>query len=377
MKRADSKTTTLFLSLVWLLTGCSNGKGDPKAEAPPPVKVEREQDVNVVQVEHPEQFPLVAAAEHKAASQLVATGTVGPDISRTVPVISIATGRVLEIHARLGDAVKKGQLLLRVQSADMSAAFADYRKAVADEHLARTQFERTKQLYEKGAVALKDLEVAQDAGDKANVDVENTAERLRVLGGNIEHPTAVVDIVAPISGVITDQQVTAAAGVQGLSSPNPFTISDLSTVWILCDVYENDLANVHVGETAEVRLNAYPDKIFAGRISNVGPVLDPSLRATKVRIEVRNPGLMRLGMFVSATFHGEKKETHAAVPASAILHLHDRDWIYVPAGDKKYRRVEVVAGSALPNKMQEIVSGIQPGQQLVSNALVLQNTVEQ
>lgn len=377
MKRTGFITTALSFLLGWSLAGCGGGKGDPKAEAPPAVKVEHEQDVNIVQVEHPEQFPVVAAAEHRSASQLVATGTVGPDISRTVPVISIATGRVLEIHARLGDAVKKGQLLLRVQSADMSSAFADYRKAVADEQLARTQFERTKQLYEKGAVALKDLEVAQDAEDKAKVDVENTAERLRVLGGSIDHPTAVVDIVAPISGVITDQQVTVAAGVQGLSSPNPFTISDLSNVWILCDVYENDLANVHVGETAEVHLNAYPEKIFTGRIGNVGPVLDPSLRTAKVRIEVRNPGLMKLGMFVSATFHGQKQETHAAVPASSILHLHDRDWVYVPAGEKKFRRVEVVAGSMLPSKMQEIVSGVQPGQQVVSNALVLQNTVEQ
>jgi cobalt-zinc-cadmium efflux system membrane fusion protein len=165
--------------------------------------------------------------------------------------------------------------------------------------------------------------------------------------------------------------------VAGLSSPNPFTISDLSNVWILCDVYENDLSGVHVGETAEIRLNAYPGKIFTGRISNVSPVLDPSLRTAKVRIEVRNPGLMRVGMFVTATFHGQKKETRASVPASAILHLHDCDWIYVPGGDKKFRRVEVVAGSSLPNNMQEIVSGIQPGQQVVSNALVLQNTVEQ
>jgi membrane fusion protein, heavy metal efflux system len=92
---------------------------------------------------------------------------------------------------------------------------------------------------------------------------------------------------------------------------------------------------------------------------------------------VRNPGLMRVGMFVTATFHGQKKETHAAVPAAAILHLHDRDWVYVPAGDKKFRRVEVTAGEALPEKMQEILSGIQPGQQVVTNALVLQNTVEQ
>jgi cobalt-zinc-cadmium efflux system membrane fusion protein len=155
----------------------------------------------------------------------------------------------------------------------------------------------------------------------------------------------------------------------------------LSSVWILCDVYENDLAEVHVGETADIRINAYPDKVLTGRISNVGPVLDPSLRTAKVRIEVHNPGPLRIGMFVTATFHGQKKETHVSVPASAILHLHDRDWVYLPAGgkgnDKKVRRVEVTSGDTLPNNMQELLSGLQPGQQLVSNALVMQNTVEE
>ncbi len=377
MKRAGFGTMALFFISGWFLAGCGEGKGDPKAEAPPAAKVEREEDVNVVQVEHPEQFPLATAVAYASASQLSATGTVSPDISRTVPVISIATGRVVEIHARLGDTVKKGQLLLRVQSADMSAAFSDYRKAVADEQLARTQLERSKLLYDKGAVSLNDLQVSQDTEDKAKVDVENTTERLRVLGGNIDHPAAVVDIRAPVSGVITDQQVTNAAGVAGLSSPNPFTISDLSNVWILCDVYENDLANVHIGETAEIRLNAYPEKVFTGRISNIGSVLDPSLRAAKVRIEVRNPGLMRVGMFVTATFHGQKKETHTAVPATAILHLHDRNWVYMPTGDKRFRRAEVTVGQMLPGNTQEIVSGLQPGQQVVQNALVFQNTVEQ
>jgi membrane fusion protein, heavy metal efflux system len=302
---------------------------------------------------------------------------VNPDISRTVPVISLAAGRVVEIRARLGDTVKKGQLLLRVQSADMSGAFADYRKAMADEQLARTQAERSKLLYDKGAISLNDLQVSEDAEAKAKVDVENTSEHLRVLGADINHPGAIVDILAPISGVITDQQVTNAAGVQGLSSPNPFTISDLSSVWILCDVYENDLANVHLGENADIRVSAYPDKLLTGRISNVGPVLDPNIRTAKVRIEVHNPGLLRVGMFVSATFHGQKKETRTAVPSSAILHLHDRDWVYVPAGDKKFRRVEIIAGASLPGNMQEVISGLKPGQQVASNALVLQNTVEQ
>jgi cobalt-zinc-cadmium efflux system membrane fusion protein len=370
---------TVLGSGLWLLVAaCGETKGDPKAEAPPPTQVEKEQDLNVVKVDHPEQFPVFTAIEHDAASQLTATGVVSPDISRTVPVISIATGRVVEIRARLGDTVKKGQLLMRVHSADIAGAFSDYRKAVADERLANIQFERAKLLYDKGAMSLNDFQTAEDVENKAKVDVETTTAHLQVLGGDVNHPSAIVDVFAPVSGVITDQQVTSGAGVQGLSAPaNPFTISDLSEVWILCDVYENNLAQVHLGESAETRLNAYPDKVFTGRIGNIGPVLDPNLRTAKVRIEIKNPGLMKVGMFVTATFHGLRKETHAAVPASAILHLHDRDWVYLPAGDKKFRRTEVVAGSTLPGNMQEIASGLKPGQQVVTNALVFENTVEQ
>jgi len=220
--------------------------------------------------------------------------------------------------------------------------------------------------------------VAQDAQEKAKVDVETTLEHLHVLGVDKDHPAGVVEIKAPVSGVITDQQVTNASGVQGLAGSNPFTISDLSSVWILCDVYENDLKNVRIGETADIRLNAYPDKTYAGTISNIGPILDPGIRTAKVRIQVRNPDhLMRVGMFVTATFHGQTKVEYASVPAAAILHLHDRDWVYVPAGGNKFRREEVRAGNMLPDKMQEIREGIKPGQQVVSNALVMQNTVEQ
>jgi len=360
------------------MAGCGDAKLEPNAGAPPPLKVERVEDRNLFPVERPEQFPLVAAVEHVTIAELRATGTVNPDIARSVPVISIATGRVVEIKARLGDTVTKGQLLLRVQSADIAVAFSDYQKAVADEKLAGTQLERAQLLYAKGAISLNDLQIAQDTDAKAKVDVKTTAEKLRVLGNpDLDKPTGIVEIRAPISGVITDQQVTNAAGVAGLGSPNPFTISDLSYVWIVCDVYENDLANVHLGEKAEVRLNAYPDKVFTGVISNIGPVLDPNIRTSKVRIEVRNPGLMRPGMFVVATFHGDKKEVRAAVPASAILHLHDRDWVYVPAENSKFRRIEVQGGRMLPGNKQEILSGITVGQQVVLNALEFQSTVQQ
>jgi len=371
--------TMLALCLTMLsFAACSGGDSNPAAEAPPPAKIERVDDRNIFSVERPEQFPLSQAIAYEATPELKVTGTVAPDISRAVPVISLAAGRVVQVDARLGDVVKKGQLLLKVQSADIAGAFSDYRKAVADEQLAGTQLQRAKLLYDKGAISLNDLQIAQDTADKAKVDVETTAEKLRVLGNtSLDHPSGIVDIRAPISGVITDQQVVNAAGVAGLSSPNPFTISDLSYVWILCDVYENDLADVRVGQTADIRLNAYPDEVFTGTISNVGPILDPNLRAAKVRIELKNPGLMRPGMFVTATFHGRRKEKVAAVPANAILHLHDRDWVYVPLPNGQFRRTPVLGGKMLPNGMQEVLSGIAPGQQVVSNALALQSSVEQ
>jgi cobalt-zinc-cadmium efflux system membrane fusion protein len=378
MRRLNIEMAFLSLMFSLFLAGCGDQHNDTNAGAPPPLKVERTEDRNLFQVDRPEQFPLTAAVEHVTVSQLKATGTVNPDISRSVPVISVAAGRVVEIKARLGDTVQKGQVLLRVQSADISSAFSDYQKAVADEQLTRTQLERAQLLYEKGAISLNDLQVAQDTDAKAKVDVKATAEKLRVLGNtNLDQPSGIVEIRAPISGVITDQQVTNAAGVAGLGSPNPFTISDLTYIWIICDVYENDLPIVRVGDKAAIRLNAYPDRSFTGIISNIGPVLDPNLRTAKVRIEVRNPGLMRPGMFATATFYGQKTEKYAAVPATAILHLHDRDWVYVPAGSKAFRRVEVKSGEMLSGNMQVVLSSLAPGQQVVANALEFQNSVEQ
>ncbi len=367
----------LCLPLGLLLLGCGETKADLKAEAPPSASVEPDLDANNFRVDHPEQFPLVTAVEYKAVPALNVTGAVQPDIARAVPVISLASGRVVEIKARLGDMVQKGQLLLRVHSNDVSGAYQAYRKAVNDERLARQQLERDQILFDKGAIAKSALEQAEDTAQDAKADLDAATEQLGLLGVDKDHPSGIVDIFAPVSGIITDQQVTNAAGVQGLGSPNPFTISDLSYVWIICDVYENDLDAVHVGESADIRLIAYPDKVLKGRIDNILPILDPNIRTAKVRIEVPNPGLMRVGMFVTATFYGRQAETVAAAPATAILHLHDREWVYTPIGAGHFKRLEVVTGTMLPDNMQEVVSGLKPGVQVVSNALVLQNTVEQ
>ena len=380
MKNPSLQISLLLTSLLTALalSGCSQAQGDAAAEAPPPAQVVPFADASLFTVDHPEQYPIVAAIARKATTELVVTGSVNPDIARNVPVISLASGRVVGIYARLGDTVQKGQLLLRVRSDDVSGGFDAYRKAVTDELLARKQLNRTKDLYEHGAMAEQDLEVAQDAEDDAKVTLETTTEHLRLMGNDPDKPNGVVDILAPVSGVITDQEVTNAAGVQALGT-NPFTISDLSYVWVVCDVYENDLATVHLGDSADIHMNAYPDLKLQGTVSNIGAILDPNIRTAKVRLEVRNPGMMRVGMFATATFYGQTTEMHTIVPASAILHMHDRDFVYVPAPGNKFRRLEVVGGDVLPNdtSLQEVKSGLQPGQQVVTNSLVLDHVLGQ
>ena len=363
-----------------MLTGCGGEKRDQAAQAPPAVQVENEGGVSLITVDRPNRFPIATASRYASASTLKVTGTVNPDISRQIPVISIASGRVVAIHTQIGAFVKKGQLLMEVQSTDISNAFDQYLKAVNDERLARTQDERAKILYEKGAIAKSQLEIADDGEQDAKTDLAAAEQLLIVLGVDKNHPSLTAKVYSPATGVVISQNVTnaAAAGVTFAGSATAFTIADLSQVWIICDVYENDLPMVHLGQTADIRLNAYPDHVITGTIGEIDAVLDPTIRTAKVRIQVPNPDrLMRIGMFATATFHGRRPEQHVAVPASAILHLHDRDWVYVPVGEGKFRRVGVVGGDMIDGGRQEIKSGLTVGQQVVANALELQNSVEQ
>jgi cobalt-zinc-cadmium efflux system membrane fusion protein len=369
----------LLAAPVCLLSGCkAKDQGD---SAPPPAQVIPVNDMNLIAIDKDDvpKFPIVAAGQVDTASELTATGTVFPDISREVPVISLANGRVVDIKTRLDDNVKKGQLLFRVQSADVSTAFNAYLKAVNDEQLANKAYLRADDLLKHGAISQAMVEQAEDSEKNAKADLAAAEQLLTVLGVNKDHPSTVVDVFAPISGVIIGQNVTnaAAAGVTLSGSATAFTIADLSTVWILCDVYENDIPKIKLGQQARFILNAYPDRPLIGRIGDIGPVLDPSLRTAKVRIEVANPGILKLGMFGTATFTSMKKETHAAVPADAVLHLHDRDWVYLPAGGNQFKRTEVHAGKMLDGNRQEILSGIQPGQQVVTNALLLETAGNQ
>jgi len=367
----------ICLSGCLALAGCK-GKFDPASGEAQQAQVTPTGDAGLISVDDPRKFPLVTAARVNTPTKLEVTGSVFPDIDRELPVISLASGRVVDIRAHLDDNVKKGQLLLKVQSPDITNAFNAYLKAVNDEQLANKAYLRAQDLLAHGAISQAMLEQAQDSEDDAKADLAAADQQLATLGVDKNHPSSVVSVYAPISGVIVAQNVTnaAAAGVTYSGSSTAFTIADLSVVWVICDVFENDLPQLRLGQEAQIRLSAIPGKVFTGRVSDIGPVLDPTIRTAKVRIEVSNPGPFRLGMYVTATLLSRDTVAHAVVPATAILHLHDRDWVFEPAGNNQFKRVEVTPGDMLPNNMQEILSDIAPSQQVVRNVLELEATAE-
>lgn len=361
-----------------ILTGCgSKQKEDPSAAAPPPAQVVQEPDLNVVKVDRPNRFALVAAGSRQELPEIHVTGSITPDIEKSVPVISLAAGRVAAIYVKLGDDVRKGQLLLKIVSNDIASGIQTYRQSEADEALARKQLDRARLLYQHGAISLNDLQVAEDAEEKARVALEVSTQQLRTLGADPTHPDSIINIYAPISGTIVEQNVVGSSLVHTPDNqPNLFTIANLSTVWVVCNVYENDLPDVRLGDPSDVRLNAYDDRVFHGRVANIGKVLDPNLRTAPVRIVLVNPGIMRAGMFATATLFGKHGRMLATVPATAVLHLHDRDWVFVPAPQNQFRRVEVTSGK-IADGMQDVLSGIAPGQQVVRDALALSAESEQ
>lgn len=368
--RAASKGAArvpLLLLLAALLGAVACSKDTPAATSKSTVTL----DPDVFEADRPELFKTAKAMTRALPTQIIANGTISPDVTRTIHVTSLGGGRVVDLKVKLGDMVKRGQTLLVISSPDLAAAMSDYQKAKADELLSHKALDRAQLLYDRGAIAAKDLEVAQDAEDKAKVDVDTAEHRVQVLGADPAHPSPLLDLKAPVAGTIVEQNVAGFEGVKSLdNTPNLFTIADLGEVWVVCDVFENDLGEVHLGDSADIRLNAFPDRIFHGKVADISRVLDPNTRSAKVRIVLGNgDGALRPGMFAAATFRSRKLTDRVVVPSTAIMRLHDKDWVFRKESEKHFRKVEVQADGLAPDGMQEIREGVKPGEELVTNAL--------
>lgn len=365
----------LTLALMGLLAGCSQKQPAPTSDK----VVETNADPNVFTMQNPGQYPLTTVQVRKVRDEMHVNCAVAPDVNLTVPVVSLGGGRVVDIKAKLGDYVRKGDVLLLINSPDFAGAFSDYQKAKADQLLAQKQLDRSKLLYDKGAIAQADLETAQDAYDKAEVDLNAAIAHVKLLGGDVDHPSPLLPLRAPISGTIIDQQITGGTGVRSLDNQQAlFTIADLSRVWVLCDAYQDMLSRVHDGDTAFITVDGYPHDQLPGKIINISQVLDPTTRAAKVRIELPNPkSVLKAGMYVTAMFLGREPIERVVVPTTAVIRLHDSNWVFVPETDGHFRRVQVQLGPEDGAGNQQVISGLQPNQQVVINALQFSSASEE
>jgi cobalt-zinc-cadmium efflux system membrane fusion protein len=371
--RNQTSRLALILVLSFVAGGLACSKETPAAADKPAVTL----DPEIFDVDHPELFKTAKAETRALPAQVTANGTITPDVNRTIHVTSLGGGRVVDLKAKLGDTVQKDQTLLVISSPDLAGAFSDYQKAKADEILAHKALDRAQELYAHGAMAAKDLEAAQDTEDKVKVDVSTTEHRVRLMGADPDRPTPLIALKAPVSGTIVEQNVAGSEGIRSLdNTPNLFTIANLSEVWAVCDVFENDLGAVRAGDTAEIRLNAFPDRIFKGRIVDISRVLDPNTRSAKVRVVLGNAdGALRSGMFATATFRSRKLTNRVVVPSTAIMRLHDKDWVFRKEGEKRFGMIVVQADGVALDGMQEILTGVRAGDELVTNALEFSSEV--
>ncbi len=200
--------------------------------------------------------------------------------------------------------------------------------------------------------------------------METADHHVRILGGD-RRPSTLIELKAPVVGTIVEQNVAGSEGVKSLdNTPNLFTIANLAEVWVVCDVFENDLGEVHLQDAAEIHLNAFPDRVFHGKVADISRVLDPNTRSAKVRIVLPNgDGALRPGMFALAKFRSRRLTDRVVVPSTAIMRLHDKDWVFRKEGDKQFRKITVQADGLAPDGMQEIRDGLKPGDEVVINAL--------
>jgi cobalt-zinc-cadmium efflux system membrane fusion protein len=362
-----------------VLSGCKHEVSNPAAEGPAASTVVN-QDPNQIHVEDASKFPLAYVSAKSVVSQLQVTGSVSPDVSKELPVLSLANGRVVALHVELGDYVRKGQLVMDVQSPDIANAFSTYEQAVSTEHLSKVTLDRDNLLIGQGAIPQSQVDAAKSGEEVAQAALKASEEQLKIYGVDKNHPSDTVHVYSPTNGVVVAQNVTSsgAAGVTYAGAMGSLTIADLSHVWVLVDVYENELAQVHMGQHVDIHISAYPKQVFDGTISDIGASLDPSLRTGKVRIVVKNPGNeLRIGMFATGSILGSSAMQTATVPGTSILHLHDTTFVFVPTGEKgTFRRVQIQAGQTLPDGAVEVMSGLSAGQQVVAQALDLQNTAD-
>jgi membrane fusion protein, heavy metal efflux system len=315
---------------------------------------------------------VVTVAPTKLTRTLRLTGAVAFNAFKTTPVITQIGGPVSRILVVPGQQVKEGAPMLEVSSPDYSLLLATYLKAKDAFSLADKNYLRAKDLYEHKAIAERDLQQAESDRMQAQVDMNASEQGMKILG--IKNPddlakapvSAEVPLLAPIGGEVVERLVSPGQVMQA-GQTQAFTISDMSSVWVLANVYQGDLAYVHNGDAAVIQTDSYPDT-FRGTISYVAPAVDPTTRTLQARIVVDNPGeKLKKDMYVTASVTAGTVSNAIAVPDASILRDDENQpFVYVATGSNQFGRRSVDIGDS-QNGQTQILKGLAPGEKVVGN----------
>ena len=300
------------------------------------------------------------------------TGAVAYNSFRTTPVITQVSGPVSRVVVVPGQKVTQGDPMLYVASPDYSQLRTNYLKAKDAYALAQKANARAQDLYQHHAIAEQNVEQAQSAEVQASGDLVAAQAALKVMG--VTDPDALVKappsfevpVKAPIGGLVVEQDVSAGQFIQP-GTTQCFMISDVSTVWVLVNVYQKDLPYVRVGDQVTIQTDTYPE-VFHGRIAYVAASLDPNTRTLQARIETNNPGeKLKKDMYVVATVNAGSIQNAIALPDAAVLRdTENQPFVYAAASANQFGRRSVTLGESLNGKT-EILSGLKPGDQVVGN----------
>jgi cobalt-zinc-cadmium efflux system membrane fusion protein len=306
---------------------------------------------------------------------LRAPGVVQPNAYRRVVVTPLVSGRVTRVTAELGQAVQRGQIVAQVFSPELAEAQTRYVSARAELGAHEQELARTEKLIEIGAASREELERLHAEHTARRADLESAVSRLRLLGLSTSAMEAVapgkgqgatVNVPSPIAGVVTER--TANVGLNVDQTTPLLTVTDLSTVWVVVDIYEKDFRHVTVGSSAQITTHAYPDRIIEGRVSYIDPEVSPETRTAKARLEVRNPGGdLRLGMYAEARFRSGGGVSTPMIPRTAVQNVGDRTVVYLvdPAKPGTFIEREVRLGAAAGDHIL-VLSGVQVGDVVVT-----------
>ena len=324
------------------------------------------------------QIKVDEANGENAPQALTTTGKVQFDENRIARILPPVSGQVQQLHVQVGDPVHAGETLFMLNSRDVAAAFAEHIDAHRDLDLAQKTLAMTQDLYDHQAASKISLQQAQNDVDKDTARLRQSEQSLRVLG--IDMPEEVADaqaltprvpVRAPMNGVITQRDVTDGQFVDAQSAPL-LTIADLSTVWVLADVYERDLHHLSIGQKAEVTTNAYPDQKFVARIAQIGNVVDPETHTLTVRFLVNNlQQRLKPGMFATASIELAPTGGQAlTVPSSAVFMEEGKSYSYVQTGNTAFTRRQVSTVPDGQNRVR-VMAGLREGERVVTDGVLL------